>query len=35
MQIEIQLNRDFERFLEELKKKYGEDFELLNGVHPS
>lgn len=35
MQIEIKLNKDFERFLEELKKKYGEDFEYINGLHPS
>ena len=35
MQIELKLSRDFERCLEELKKKYGEDFEYINGVHPS
>ena len=35
MQIEFKLNKDFERFLEELRKKYGEDFEYLNGIHPS
>lgn len=29
------LSRDFERCLDELKKKYGEDFEYINGVHPS
>lgn len=35
MNIELQLTKDFERCLDELRKKYGEDFELLNGVHPS
>ena len=35
MNIELHLSRDFERFLEELKRKYGEDFEYLNGIHPS
>lgn len=35
MQIELNLSKDFERCLEELKKKYGEDFEYINGVHPS
>ena len=35
MNIELKLSKDFERCLEELKKKYGEDFEYINGVHPS
>ena len=35
MEINIKLNKDFERCLEDLKKKYGEDFEFINGVHPS
>lgn len=35
MEIRLKLSSDFERCLEELKKKYGEDFEFLNGVHPS
>ena len=35
MKIELKLSKDFERCLEELKKKYGEDFEYINGVHPS
>ena len=35
MEINIKLNKDFERCLEDLKKKYGEDFEYINGVHPS
>lgn len=35
MQIEFSLSRDFERCLDDLRKKYGEDFEFLNGVHPS
>ena len=32
MNIELKLTRDFERFLDELKKKYGEDFEYINGI---
>lgn len=35
MEINLKLSKDFERFLDELKKKFGEDFEYLNGVHPS
>lgn len=35
MNIELKLSKDFERCLEELKKKYGEDFEYINGIHPS
>lgn len=35
MNIELQLSKDFERCLEDLKKKYGEDFEYINGIHPS
>lgn len=35
MEIQLKLNRDFERCLEELKKKYGEDFEYINGLHSS
>lgn len=35
MDIQIQLNKDFERALNQLKEKYGEDFEYINGVHPS
>lgn len=35
MNIEFKLSRDFERALDDLKKKYGEDFEYLNGIHPS
>ena len=35
MQIELKLNEDFENCLEDLKHKYGEDFEYLNGLHPS
>lgn len=35
MEISLRLSKDFERCLEDLKKKYGEDFEHLNGVHPS
>ncbi len=35
MNIELKLSKDFERCLEDLKKKYGEDFEYINGIHPS
>ena len=35
MDITLKLNKDFERFLDELRVKFGEDFELINGVHPS
>ena len=34
MNIELKLSKDFERYLEELKGKYGEDFEYINGLHP-
>lgn len=35
MEISIKLAKDFERCLEDLKKKYGEDFEYINGLHPN
>jgi len=35
MDINIKLNKDFERMLPELRTKYGEDFEILNGIHES
>ncbi len=35
MEIHLKLSKDFERCLEELKEKYGEDFEYINGLHPS
>ena len=35
MEIQLRLSKDFERCLEDLKKKYGEDFEYINGLHPS
>ncbi len=35
MEIELKLNKDFERTLNDLRQKYGEDFEWINGVHPS
>lgn len=35
MEITLKLSKDFERCLEDLKKKYGEDFEYINGIHPS
>lgn len=34
MEITLRLSKDFERCLEDLKKKYGEDFEYINGLHP-
>lgn len=33
MQIEIKLAKDFERSLNDMWKKYGEDFEYINGLH--
>lgn len=35
MDITLQLTKDFERCLDDLKKKYGEEFEYINGIHPS
>ena len=35
MQIEKKLNKDFERHLESLVSKYGEDFLFINGIHPN
>lgn len=35
MEIQLRLSKDFERFLEEMKQKYGEDFEIINGLHAS
>lgn len=35
MDIELKFNKDFERALNGLKEKYGEDFEILNGMHNS
>lgn len=35
MDITLKLSTDFERCLEDLKRKYGSDFEYINGVHPS
>lgn len=35
MEIQLKLSKDFERCLEDMKKKYGEDFEIINGLHPS
>ena len=35
MDITLKLNKDFERCLEDLKKKYGEDFEYISGIHSS
>jgi len=33
--IQLRLSKDFERCLDDLKEKYGEDFEYINGLHPS
>ena len=35
MNVELKLNKDFERCVETLVMKYGEDFEILNGFHNS
>ena len=35
MNIELKLSKDFERYQEDLKRKYGEDLEYINGIHPS
>lgn len=35
MNLDIKMTRDFEITLDELKRKYGEDFEILNGFHQS
>ena len=35
MDINLKFNKDFERTLETLREKYGEDFEILNGIHNS
>lgn len=35
MDISLKLSKDFERTLENLRVKYGEDFEILNGIHYS
>ena len=35
METELKFNKDFERALNQLKDKYGEDFEILNGIHNS
>ena len=35
MDIQLRLSKDFERCLDDLKEKYGEDFEYINGLHPS
>ena len=35
MDIKLKLSTDFERFLDEMKRKYGEDFEYINGIHSS
>lgn len=35
MDISLKFNRDFEKALKNLIDEYGEDFEILNGIHES
>ena len=35
MDVEFKFNKDFERALNALREKYGEDFEIINGIHNS
>ena len=35
MEVNYKFNKDFERAIENLRDRYGEDFEILNGVHNS
>ena len=35
LDITLKLSTDFERTLNQLKEKYGSDFEYINGIHPS
>ena len=35
MEVNYKFNKDFERAIDNLRDKYGEDFEILNGVHNS
>ena len=35
MEVNYKFNKDFERAIDGLRNKYGEDFEILNGVHNS
>lgn len=35
MEISLNLNKDFERTLDQLRTEFGTDFEFINGVHPS
>lgn len=35
MNIDIKMNKDFEKAFNKIKDEYGEDFEMLNGVHES
>lgn len=35
MEISMKFNKDFERAIDTLREKYGEDFEILNGIHNS
>ena len=35
MNIPIKVNKDFEKTIQYLSDKYGEDFDILNGIHES
>jgi hypothetical protein len=35
MLIDLKFNKDFERTLDNLREEFGEDFEILNGIHNS
>ena len=35
MDISLKLNKDFERALQGLIQEFGEEFEYINGIHPS
>lgn len=35
MDITLKLNKDFERALDALREEFGEEFEYINGIHPS
>ena len=35
MEISIKVNKDFENSYKKIKDEYGEDFEILNGLHDS
>lgn len=35
MNIEINTDRDFDFAIDDMRRKYGEEFEYLNGLHPT